>query len=457
MPRRRPKDEPLRSATGVALTRVVSFRFALDPTRDQERALLAHAGAARFTFNHHIGRVKANLDQRAAERSYDIPDAALTPSLSWSKFSCINEFNQFKNGQLPASPVNADGTVGLSWRNEVSAYVFEIASVNAAQALANFSESRKGLRKGKAAGFPKFKNRHKTAPSFRLRNHAAPGAVQQIRVTGPKTVRVPTLGDLRVHGCTRRIRRMLHAGRLHLYSAAFRCERGRWWMSLTGLAAPFHHQRRAPTGRHPVPAGLDRGAKTLAVVADADSTLLARVEGVKPLTAALDKSHDRLRRASRAYARTKPGSESRRKAKARLTKIHARIAHQRAAGLHLLSNWCATNLSTLVVEDLNVAGMSQFRTLARAVSDAGMGELGRQLTYKASWYGLELIEADRWYASSKTCHHCQSVNAGLTLDDRNWTCGACDTIHDRDVNAAINLARWPNQQAIANSPLPAVA
>jgi putative transposase len=430
----------------------VSFKFALDPTDEQARQLFAHAGAARFAFNHHIARVKANLDQRAAERSYGIPDDELTPGLSWSKFSCINEFNQWKNGQLPSSPVNEDGTVGLSWRGEVSAGVFEVASVNAAQALANFSESRKGARKGKAAGFPKFKSKHKTTPSFRLRNRAMPGTAQQIRVTGPKTLRVPTLGELRVHGCTRKMRRMLDAGRLHLYSASFRFERGLWWVALTGLAAPFHHQRRSPAGRHQVPAGLDRGVKTLAVIADANGQLLAEVEGVKPLTAALDKSHDRLRRASRAYARTKPGSEGRRKAKARLTKIHARIAHQRAHGLHLLSQWCSAHLTTLVVEDLNVAGMTQLSTLARAVSDAGMGELGRQLAYKADWYGLELVQADRWYASSKTCSSCGNVKSDLTLADRSWTCTSCGTLHDRDVNAAINLARWPDQQATASPP-----
>ena len=99
MPRRRPKDEPIVSHTGVALTRDVSFKFALDPTSEQARQLFAHAGAARFAFNHHIARVKANLDQRTIERSYGVTESNLTPSLSWSKFSCINKFNAWKNGQ----------------------------------------------------------------------------------------------------------------------------------------------------------------------------------------------------------------------------------------------------------------------------------------------------------------------------------------------------------------------
>ena len=101
--------------------------------------------------------------------------------------------------------------------------------------------------------------------------------------------------------------------------------------------------------------------------------------------------------------------------------------------------------------------MTQLPTLTRAVSDASMGELGQQLAYKASSYGLDLVVADRWYASSKTCHHCSGLNTSLTLAMRTWTCTTCGTAHDRDVNAAINLARWPGQQATASPPLPEAA
>ena len=105
-----------------------------------------------------------------------------------------------------------------------------------------------------------------------------------------------------------------------------------------------------------------------------------------------------------------------------------------------------------MVEDLNVTGMLQLRSLARAVSDASMSELGHQLSYKADWYGLQLVVADRWFPSSKTCHHCSDANTGLTLADRSWACTACGTTHDRDYNAAVNLARWPAQQAATAAP-----
>jgi putative transposase len=125
------------SHAGVRLSRSVTFKFTLDPTREQHQRLLAHAGASRLAFNHQLGRVKANLDQRAAERTYGVADADLTPSLSWSRVSLINHMNAWKDGRSPdaRTEVLDDGTVvhGLAWRGEISADVYETASVNAAQ------------------------------------------------------------------------------------------------------------------------------------------------------------------------------------------------------------------------------------------------------------------------------------------------------------------------------------
>jgi hypothetical protein len=189
------------SRSGVPLIRATTFRLTLDPNRAQHQQLLAHAGAARLAFNHHLARVKANLDQRSAERSYGIAEADLTPSLSWSKVSFINEMNAWKDGRAADARVALDDdgheVRGLAWRHEVSADVFECASVNAAQALANWSKSRNGQRAGKPAGFPRFKSRHKTAPAFRLRAKYTEGTTSPVRSTGPRSLRLPKLGVLR--------------------------------------------------------------------------------------------------------------------------------------------------------------------------------------------------------------------------------------------------------------------
>jgi putative transposase len=432
------RAEALVSHTGVPLTRPVTFRFTLDVTRDQHQQLLAHAGAFRLAYNHQIARVKANLDQRAAERSYGVAEADLTPTLSWSKVSLINHMNAWKDGRDPSSRVNRDGTRGLSWRGEVSADVFETASVNAAQALKNWSDSRKGGRAGKAVGFPKFKSRHKTTPTFRLRAKYKEGEAVPVRPTGARALRFPKLGELRIHEHTGKLTKMLARGRFHAYAAAFRFKRGRWVVSVTGVAAVFHHQRRSPKNRHQGRVGVDLGVKTLAVVADENGSLLRAYEGVK----ALQHAQARLKLANQAYSRTKKGSNGRAKAARRLGKMHARVAAVRKHLLHNITTGLARSYGSVTIEDLNAAGMLQLRALARHVSDASFGEFRRQLEYKTAWYGTELVIADRWFPSSKTCSGCGSINSDLTLADRTYACTGCGLVIDRDLNAAINLARY---------------
>ncbi len=453
----RTADAVLVSHTGVPLTRATTFRFTLDVTNEQHHRLMAHAGASRLAFNHHLARVKANLDQRAAERTYGIPEADLTPPLSWSKVSLINHINAWKDGRAVDALINDDGSRGLPWRGEVSTDVFETASVHAAQALGNWAASRNGTRTGaragKSVGFPRFKSRHKTTPAFRLRAKYAEGAAPSVRPTGPKAMRFPKLGQLRVRESTKRLRRMLQQGRFHAYAAAFRFERGRWVVSVTGVAAPFHPARRTTTGRHQARVGVDLGVKTLAVAADEHAIVQHIWEGVK----ALHTPQARLKLANQRYSRTKRDSNGRKKAARRLGRLHARVAAVRKALLHQITADLAKGYACLVVEDLNTAGMLANRRLARVVSDAAFAELRRQLEYKSAWYGTELVIADRWFPSSKTCSGCGTTKADLTLADRIYQCDSCGLAIDRDVNAAINLARYTEPPPSSSPPHPVAA
>ena len=438
-------DKVLVSHTGHRLTRRVAFQFTLDPAEDLVGEFFSCAGAARFCFNHHVAAVKDNLTIRADERDTGVPVSEMTPSLSWSVQSRINEFNAWKNGKAPDSPVNGDGTRGLAWRGEVPADVFECASVDAARALKNFSESRTGARKGRSVGFVRFKSRHKTAPSFRLRSRTKPGQTAPIRFTDAKHLRLGRLGEVRVHGSTRQVRRMLEQGRFHIHSATVKLHGGRWHVTLAGVAAEFHPGRRNPSDRSHDTAGVDVGIKSLVVAATPDGTLVDAWKGVRSLRT----TQHQLRRANKAYARTKPGSKGRAKAKLRLQKLHARIARQRRYLAHQITTELVRDCRRLVVEDLNVADMHRLRTLARALADAGLGDLRRLFEYKGRWFGTELVVADRWFPSSKTCSNpdCGHVKATLLLSERTYHCDECGLELDRDLNAAINLARWRDQQA----------
>lgn len=430
------------SHTGVVLSRPVSFCFEMDPTDALEQQLWMFVGARRFAFNHHIGRVKANLETRQAENAAGLNCSEMTPSLSWSKQSFINEFNAWKNGTAFDSPVSADGTRGLAWRDEIAADVFECASVDAAQALANYKQSISGARMGVKVGFPDFKAKHRDRPRFRLRSKSTPGETAPIRFVDSTHLRLPKLGEVKVKGCARKVHRMLAAGRFHIYSATVSYKAGRWYVALGGVAGEFHHQRRSHKNRHQADVGADRGLKTLLVSADATGQPFKSWEGVK----ALRRAELQLRRANQALSRTKKGSAGRAKARARLAKLHARVARQRSHVAHQASYDLATLCRMVCVEDLNIAGMTRNRSLAKSVADAAMGELGRRLAYKANWYGAELHLADRWYASSKTCSACGHVKEKLYLHERIYVCEDCGVEIDRDLNAAINLARWSTRQ-----------
>lgn len=170
---------------------------------------------------------------------------------------------------------------------------------------------------------------------------------------------------------------------------------------------------------------------------------------------ALQHAQELLRRANKALSRTKKGSVGRRKAARRLGKAHARVAALRNQFLHALTTQLVRENSVIVIEDLNAAGMLKNNSLARHLSDAAFGDFRRMLTYKAQWFGTEVVVADRWFASSKTCSSCGSVAADLTLADRAYRC-VCGLEIDRDLNAAINLARW-EPPAAKTSPPPLAA
>ncbi|MET8239019.1 RNA-guided endonuclease TnpB family protein [Streptomyces sp. NPDC005245] len=148
----------------------------------------------------------------------------------------------------------------------------------------------------------------------------------------------------------------------------------------------------------------------------------------------------RLAKAQRTLARKARGDgANRKKARLKVAKIHARIADRRRDGLHKLTTRLVRENQTIVIEDLTVRNMVRNRSLARAISDAGWAEFRSLLEYKAQWYGREVIAVDRFFPSSKLCSVCGTLQGKMPLNVRTWTCAACGTTHDRDVNAARNL------------------
>ena len=153
----------------------------------------------------------------------------------------------------------------------------------------------------------------------------------------------------------------------------------------------------------------------------------------------LHKDETRLKRAQRDLARKKLGSKNREKARKKVARIHAGIADRRTDFLHKLTTSLINENQVICAESLKVKNMVQNPALAKAISDAGWGELTRQLAYKAKWYGRTFVQIDTFFPSSKTCSQCGHGVDFLPLGVRTWTCPKCGAKHDRDLNASKNI------------------
>jgi putative transposase len=216
---------------------------------------------------------------------------------------------------------------------------------------------------------------------------------------------------------------------------------------VAGKTRPAHASR----SRHPV-VGVDVGVKDLLVVATPAGVEVDRIPAPKPLAAAQARLRALQRRAARQHgpydpaigARREPSKRWRRTA-ARIARVHARTADIRAHELHVATTALATRHQVVVVEQLNAQGLSRRggarkRGLNRALGDAALGRIRANLTYKTTWYGAELVTAPRFFPSTQLCSRC-GAKTKLRLRDRTYHCRNGCPLIDRDLNAAINLAR----------------
>ena len=184
--------------------------------------------------------------------------------------------------------------------------------------------------------------------------------------------------------------------------------------------------------------GVDLGIKTLATLSNG-----IVFQAVKPYKRHKRKLKLAQRRVSKKYQKAaKAQSKNYRKAQQKVARLHARIADIRADSLHKLTIHLAKNHSRIVIEDLSVRGMSKNHKLASAILDGGFFEFRRQLTYKADWYGSQVVVVDRFFASSKTCSGCGHKKVSLKLSERTYHCEPCGLQIDRDLNAAVNLKQY---------------
>ena len=176
--------------------------------------------------------------------------------------------------------------------------------------------------------------------------------------------------------------------------------------------------------------GIDLGVKDFVITSDGEVFENKHV---------LKKSEGKIQKLQRQLSRKIKGSKNRDKARIRLAKAFEHLVNQRIDYIHDVVNSLLRTYDYVFMENLNVQGMMKNRHLAKAIQEIGFYTFKSTLKTKAMLNDKFVIEVDRWFASSKTCHCCGYVYKGLTLSEREWVCPKCGTKHDRDINAAVNI------------------
>jgi putative transposase len=355
-----------------------AYRYRFYPTPDQDAILSRTFGCTRFVYNWGLQlRTDAWYD-RQERMNYEATSAALTA---------------LKKEEA------------TKWLNEVSSVPLQQALRHLDRAFRNFFEGR--------AKYPVFKKkRNRQAATYATSAFTWDGAIRSLKLAKmdeplnivwsrqmPKDARPSTVTVTR--------------------DAA-----GRYFVSI------LIEEDIKPKPVTPKMVGIDLGLHDAVTLSTGEKIGNERF---------FHKDAKKLAHAQRDLARKQPGSKNRTKQKRKVAQIHATIADRRNDFLHKLTTRLINENQVICVESLAVKNLIRNHSLAKAIADVGWGELIRQLEYKAVWYGRTVVAIDRFYPSSKRCHVCGHILDSLSLDVREWECPTCHTVHDRDINAAINI------------------
>ena len=357
---------------------IKAHKIRLHPTPEQANYFARAAGTARFTFNWAVAEWQQQYE------------AGGKPSA----LALRTHFNAIKKAQFP-------------WVYEVTKCAVEGAFMDVAVAFKNFFEGRKA---GRKIGYPKFKSKKRSRPSFYLANDKFSVGDHWIDV--PKLGRVNMAEKLRFSG-------KILSARVTKTAA--------WWFVSIAVEMPDD----IPLNEHP-PVGVDVGLNRLATLSDG-----RQYENQRPLVHQLKK----LRRLNKELARRRIGGKNWLKTKDTLGRAHYEIASIRLDWLHKLTTEIATTSGIVAVEDLHVKGLIRNRCLSRAFSDAAVGKLLDLLESKVAAQGSMLLKVDRFFPSSQLCHCCGARKTDLQLSDRVFMCPdpECGYTGDRDENASRNI------------------
>ncbi|UUA08667.1 MULTISPECIES: transposase [Streptomyces] len=359
------------------------YNYRAYPDASQRRALAKAFGCARVVWNDCL------RDRKEAH-------AAALPYVKSAELSRLRI-------------TQAKRTEERAWLADVSAVVLQQSLRDLDTAYKNFFDSCKGRRKGRKVGPPRYKSKKDTRQSVRLNANA-------FSLHGDGTVYVAKVGNLKVKWS-----RPLPAVPSSLTVTMDSC--GRYFLSFVVDTEPdVLPEVESETG-------IDLGLSVFAVLSDGRKIASPRF---------LRRAEKKLKRLQRELSRKVKGSKNRAKARIKVARQHARVADRRRDFHHKASAQIIRDNQAVYVEDLAVSALGRSR-LAKSVHDAGWSAFVRMLEYKAVKHGRTFAKVDRAFPSSQVCSACGHRDGPKPLHVRQWTCGGCGTVHDRDHNAARNV------------------
>jgi putative transposase len=365
------------------------YRFRLYPTADQRTLLAKHFGCTRYLYNYFLARRKQEY---------------LTTGRSNNYVKDCKELTELKK----TTP----------WLTEVGSQSLQQAIKNLDAAYGNFFEKR--------AAFPKFKNKD-GKQSFRI--------PQNVRIKGNKLV-VPKFLEGIPIVLHREVKEEIS------FCTITKNKSGQYFCSLLvekDIEQLLESKKEV---------GIDLGIKTLIV--DSNGKEYANIKPYRSMKQKIKKVQRKL--SKRRHKTTDKKSKRIEKLRLKLAKVHQKVKDVRSNHIHQTTKKLIDENQVIHVETLAVKNMMKNHSLAGAIADCSWSELLRQLTYKAAWYGRQIVQIDRFFPSSKTCSGCGYIKQDLKLGDREWTCPACGEHHDRDHNAAKMILKQGQVQLRAEHP-----
>jgi putative transposase len=380
---------------------IEALKIRLYPNKTQEIYLSKLLGCYRFVFNQCLDKkIKAYTETKT--------------NLG------LKEFGNFFHQELTKNPE-------YDWLQEHNTKVLKQSVINLLDSYKRFFVN--------GNGFPKFKSKHDNNQSCRF----------PLEAISKKNIysdyKITLTSDLKKvkFKCSDKYCNYLTVFKNNIKSATLtKTKSGNYYLSVL-IDLPIDKQ--LPKTNNIV--GIDLGIKDFVITSEGEI-----FENIKIKR----NNQKKLRRLNKSLSRKINGSKNKTKSRIKLSIFHEKLNNIKENYLHYVSNQLLNDNQVIVMEDLNVKGMMKNHCLAKSIQELSLNRFKTILVYKSVWYGRDLVQIDRWFPSSKLCNKCGHKNVDLKLSDRVWICPECGEVHDRDLNAAINIKK--EGQKILNNKIP---